>query len=922
MPAVSWRDPVRRFLVSSVDDRELRRIWSYHDPERAAHLPGTGASLAQLIDATVNLLTRERDLEFFDLLAGERPRRSQEIDELAALWTARADESTSTAEGPRWFPYPRAGSERFVGRTQELARLHDLLTRSRMVGITAQIRGLGGVGKTLLAVEYARRHGDAWPGGVFWIEADPAWSDAPPTGPERLVRRHSVLAGFAASLGVAQIPGQPEASAAAVEQALAAHTAGRRYLWILDGLPPGVDQLFVESLLPASPEGALLITTRWMALDALPNRLDLGVLAADAAYALLTARRAPHDEAEAEAARALAADVGHHPLALDVLGALVRDDLEDAPYADWRARLAAPGDDLERSAEALHDQLPTGAARAITRVLGTSLARLKCAHSLDLLRVAASLGDAPIPGALLRDILDRLRGATRSELAQAVAELAAHALVTRIPEVTGIHVHAIVRRVARRLPNAWPSNPRIDVATCEALGERFAAADDFQQHRRLLDLMPHADHASRGDVPESIFLGGNLGHFAQLRGDYPKARRLAERAIQYFAGRMVPVNPFMADARNNLAVALKLLGDLAGAELHFGQALIDYQQLYGQDDRRTLMALHNVGTTFEARGDHAAARRVYEQVYAAQQRALGPTDRDTLRTRIHLGGLLSDTGDLAGARALLEPSLPEFTAALGADHPLTRSLLGFLAVVLKRQGDLVPARALEERLLREHRRILSEDHPETLLHAQQLARTMQMQGELADAASLAETTLGAQRRVQGPAHPLTLQTQHTLAVVRTEQHDLDTAQPLMEATLAAMTLALGPDHPHVWIVEEDLAWIFAQRGEHGRARELLERVLARRVATLRPGSSDIHQVRYKLARTLLTLGEREAAQPHLAELEPLRTRHPDELSRTERTIVEFLGRSEPPAPPRWTWRPPTEPPRDAPGRRRRRRNSS
>ena len=185
MPAVSWRDPVRRFLVSSVDDRELRRIWSSHDPERATHLPGAGASLAQLIDATVNLLTRERDLEFFDLLAGERPRRSQEIDELAALWTARADESTSTAKGPRWFPYPRAGSERFVGRTQELARLHDLLTRSRMVGITAQIRGLGGVGKTLLAVEYARRHGDAWPGGVFWIEADPAWRQSSSHGGRR-----------------------------------------------------------------------------------------------------------------------------------------------------------------------------------------------------------------------------------------------------------------------------------------------------------------------------------------------------------------------------------------------------------------------------------------------------------------------------------------------------------------------------------------------------------------------------------------------------------------------------------------------------------------------------------------------------------------------------------------------------------------
>ncbi|MCY1008401.1 hypothetical protein OV079_23155 [Nannocystis pusilla] len=230
----------------------------------------------------------------------------------------------------------RTGSDRFVGREHELDRLHAMLTDGRLVGITAQIRGLGGIGKSLLAIEYARRFGDSWPGGIFWSEADPAWATRSQTADERLARRHAVLAGFATSLGVAAVPGNLAATARAVERALEAATAGERYLWIVDDLPAGVDQATLECLLPASPAGALLVTSRWMALDALPNRLDLGVLEIEAALALLTCRRPPTDPHERSEAHALAVDVGCHPLALDVLGALVRDELSLTPYARWR----------------------------------------------------------------------------------------------------------------------------------------------------------------------------------------------------------------------------------------------------------------------------------------------------------------------------------------------------------------------------------------------------------------------------------------------------------------------------------------------------------------------------------------------------------------------------------------------------------
>lgn len=893
-------DRLRSFLKASFSDEELRGFWAEYDPEQHSCLPGGTASLAQIVDHGIGLLTRHGvDRKLFELLRAHRPKKSIEIDVLARLLLdARStDQPPGLARVPRWYPYPRAGSDRFVGRAQELMDLHSMLTRSPVVGITAQIRGLGGVGKSLLVIEYARRFGHAWPGGIFWIDADPAWAIAPRTPDERLTRRHNLLVGFAACLGVLPIAGNLAATARAVDQALTEHTLGERYLWIIDDLPPGVDQGSIESLLPSNPASALLITTRWMALNALPNRLDLGVLDAEAAHGLLTARRPPRKASELAEAHGLAAAVGCHPLALDVLGALVRDDLSTTPYAHWRGQLAAPGDDFDRSGEALHDQLPTGSERAITRVLATSLQRLKSKHSLGILRIAGSLGDAAIPGDLLTDILSRFSPIPPEDLGHAVADLAAHALVTRMPEVGGIHVHAIVRWVARRWPTSGLVTARIDAECCEVLCQRFRVADDVRRHDELLALLPHALRVSQEETIEAVIVGGSIGHFAEVRGNFHEARTHAERAVQYFEGKLVPVNPYSALAKNNLAVALKQLGDPKGAENYFGQALVDYERLYGCEHRLTLMAQHNIGTTFEARGDFAAAQRLYQRVYAVQRRVLGPADPDTLRTGMHLGGMLSDLGDLSGSRALFEPAIRACDAALGPDHPITLDLQSFLAVTLKRQGDLSTTRALEESLLAARQRVLGPEHPATLMCAQQLAMTMSQQNELVGARALGERTLDAQIRILGPEHPVTLQTQHNLAVTQILQNDLDEALSLMERTLAGQSRVLEPGHPHILVTKEDLAWVYLLRGEMERARNLLEEVLAGREAVLKPGCADILQVRFKLAETLLALGERDTAQVHLAVLQQLKTRATSALSWSERNILDRLARLEYAPPP-------------------------
>ena len=81
---------------------------------------------------------------------------------------------------PNWYGMTPVGSTRFVGRLKEMWEVHSLLHAGDVAQITGaaaatggigQVQGLGGVGKSLLAEEYALHFGAAYPGGVFWVRA-------------------------------------------------------------------------------------------------------------------------------------------------------------------------------------------------------------------------------------------------------------------------------------------------------------------------------------------------------------------------------------------------------------------------------------------------------------------------------------------------------------------------------------------------------------------------------------------------------------------------------------------------------------------------------------------------------------------------------------------------------------------------------
>jgi len=306
---------------------------------------------------------------------------------------------------PLWLLTMGTGSNRFVGRLREMWRLHGALQAGLSAMLTgtggkpglAMVLGAGGIGKSLMAEEYALRFGAAYPGGVFWLRAfgHPDGGQELDTIQRRTLRDAQVLE-FSARLGIDTTKLEPPQ----VLGALARHFAAQAqpFLWVVDDLPPDPGAEGLGAWQAPHPLGCTLYTTRTRRF-AHVSAIELPQLDADDARRLLTRRRAL-SAAGTTTADAICDLLGHHALAVDVTAALVdRRGLDPVLQA-----LQQPARDALELAAQLDEALPNGHQRHIAATFLASIEQLDDT-ARELLRYAAVLAAAPMPAQLLVNAL-------------------------------------------------------------------------------------------------------------------------------------------------------------------------------------------------------------------------------------------------------------------------------------------------------------------------------------------------------------------------------------------------------------------------------------------------------------------------------------------------------------------------------------
>jgi TIR domain len=360
---------------------------------------------------------------------------------------------------PRWYPLARSES-RFVGRVPDLFRLNRALHRgdhpatSGYFGLpAAQVTGLGGIGKTGLAIEYALRFGAAYPGGIFWLSAAGDDSHGRSRSDEELGGLLlAQLRRIAAAAGLGGVEPTVEAIGGALARAV--ERRGERCLWIVDDLPSDLSEEAARRWFAPHPLMYSLVTTRARRrYDKLAPEVHLDVLHPDEAYRLLTAYRRPSSPAERAEAAGVAADLGWHTLALHVAGAALRLHRGLLSFAGFRAELADPDQDALELAAQLSEDLPACSRGSIAATFLRGIRRLARQPGEDLIVLASCLAVGPISPALVARALRQVDGLSertaRHRAAQAFRQAEALSLAEADDESDAWRVHPLISRTTR-----------------------------------------------------------------------------------------------------------------------------------------------------------------------------------------------------------------------------------------------------------------------------------------------------------------------------------------------------------------------------------------------------------------------------------------------------------------------------------------
>ena len=618
----------------------------------------------------------------------------------------------------------------FFDREPLLTSLRDRLQASRSAVIQA-LHGLGGVGKTQVAIEFAYRFAADY-GLVWWIDAE---------RPELIGQQ---LADLAFRANWVQAPADVEAGVQAVTDNLRDQ---ERWLIIFDNVGSA------SELLPWLPEGPghILITSRNPNVSSVAPSVELDVFPRQESVALL--RSVVSHFADADAAR-VADALGDFPLALAQAASFI---VETGLTADEYVR------ELESGAATLLDEgaglLYPRSLAAVVRLAVQKLAE-EDADAAHLLHVFAQLAPEIIPVDWFIGVPSEVVGpslaaglATPLRFGRTIRVLSRYGLARVAGD--GVQVHRLIQAILR--DGREPEDAASDRAQAQRIVAAAALAEDGADPAswaRWVRVLPHVlavESASGGQELRHAALAAI--EFLQGRGEYRTARELAQ---SWYENWQEALGPDHADV-------LRLLGALAWIEGLLGNA--------------------------------AESRRLLEETLPRQRRVLGDDHPDTIAMQTDLAVALGDLGEVAQARALHEDALDRARRVLGDDHPQTLSVADNLAMDLRELGDHVAARQLAEDTLHRRRRILGDDHPDTLTSANNVAANLMYLGEAEQARLLDEDVWERSRRVLGDDHPRTLESARLLAAVLRKVGDRERARRLDEDTLARIRRVLGDDHP-------------------------------------------------------------------------------------------------------------------------------
>jgi len=620
---------------------------------------------------------------------------------------------------------------KFVGREAELQTLHQMLQEDNQVAIAA-IAGMGGLGKTELALQYAKAHREIYKGGICWLLAK--------TGDVGI----QVVQFARTQLDL----NPPEDLTEDSQNKLLAQV---QYCWrhwregdVLVVLDNVAQHKEVKPYLPPSSSRFKVLMTTRQRLGTSIKQLSLDVLQPEAALELLQSLiGAERLQKELDVAKSLCKWLGYLPLGLELVGRyLCQEGQQDLSLAKMLQRLEKKR--LEQPALVEREDDMT-AQWGVQAAFELSWQELKDADK-QMGCLLSLFAAAPIPWKLVElclpeedeEDLEKIRNNKLLKL---------H-LLQRKGE--GIYqLHPLLREFFQYKCIGLEQAEEIKRSLCRVM---VAVAKEIPQNPILEQItivspaIPHIAEVANNliqYVNDNDLTGAFIGNarFYDGQGLYNQALPWYKQCLEASKKRLGQEHSDVAESLNNLALLYNSQGRYSKAEPLFIEALALWRRLLGEEHLDVALSLNNLAALYNSQGRYDEAEPLFLQALQLRRRLLGEEHTDVALSLNNLAAVYISQGKYSEAEPLLEQALELWQRLLGEEHPYVALNLNNLASSYDFQGKYSKAEPLYLQALTLRQRLLGEEHPDVAFSLNNLASFYNSQGRYDEAEPLLKKAL-------------------------------------------------------------------------------------------------------------------------------------------------------------------------------------
>jgi tetratricopeptide (TPR) repeat protein len=741
---------------------------------------------------------------------------------------------------------PRSGVVEFVGRDAKLIELHEQLQNNKRIAITA-IAGMGGIGKTELALQYAidQLKQGQYPAGCCWLRA-----------------RDREIATDIVSFAQVHLGLSPLDQLEIEDQV--------RFCWqrwpegealvVLDDV---TDYQAIEPYLPpADPRFKLLITTR-LDLGSTVQKIAIEELDEDSAIALLESLvGGERVRSQLTDAQALCKWVGYLPLALELLGRFLARKL------DWSiGRLLQALEDKRLAAQALVET-----ENGMTGQLGVAAALELSWQELneaeqELACVLGMFAIAPIPWSLV--------GSCQAEVDPDELEdirddgLMARSLLKRVGDGS-YQLHQIVQEYFRiKLGQRVDHGQSIKVIFWQVMVGIAQTINDSMTLDRIEQVRESISHMEEGvrswldniTDEDLIWPFSGIGRFYQGQGNYRFAEPWQRSCLEVTQQRLGEEHPSVATSMNNLAGLYYSQGKYEEAEPLYRSALEMYKRMLGEEHPAVAMSMNNLAELYRSQGRYEEAELIHRSALEMYKRILGEEHPSVATSMNNLAELYRSQGRYEEAELIHRSALEMYKRILGEEHPFVAMSMNNLAELYRSQGKYEEAEPPYRLALEMYERILGEEHPSVATSMNNLAGFYHSQGRYEEAEPLYGSALEMRKRMLGEEHPDVATSMNNLAGFYHSQGKYEEAEPLYRSALEMCIRMLGEEHPDVAMSMNNLAGFYHSQGRYEEAEPLYRSALELYKRMLGEEHPDVAMSMNNLAVLYDSQGKYEEAEP-------------------------------------------------------------